>query len=213
MSPPHRGSRGVTNAIHGPQLEGTAKITNTNGATCLSLVWCVWCVWCVVWWCVVWWCVVVVVLCGGGGVVWWWWRCVVVVLTVKLMTCLWRYVITDAPNYGGRVPVDTTPGPAPVCRALKNRPHIPAVKTDSWNLSLRLHSDIHTAQELLRHVVRNNGRVNDETGTATVGATVICTPGPPPRGCTTSTTGTSITKCTATEETLGSQGPWRTASA
>ena len=36
---------------------------------------------------------------------------VVVVLTVKLMTCLWRYVITDAPNYGGRVPVDTTPRP------------------------------------------------------------------------------------------------------
>ena len=52
----------------------------------------------------------------GGGVV------VVVVLTVKLMTCLWRYVITDAPNYGGRVPVDTTPGPAPVCRALKTHP-------------------------------------------------------------------------------------------
>ena len=48
---------------------------------------------------------------------------VVVVLTVKLMTCLWRYVITDAPNYGSRVPVDTTPGPAPVCRAQKNTPH------------------------------------------------------------------------------------------
>ena len=28
----------------------------------------------------------------------------------------------DAPNYGGRVPVDTTPGPAPVCRALKTHP-------------------------------------------------------------------------------------------
>ena len=28
----------------------------------------------------------------------------------------------DAPNYGGRVPVDTTPGPAPVCRALKINP-------------------------------------------------------------------------------------------
>ena len=28
----------------------------------------------------------------------------------------------DAPNYGGRVPVDTTPGPVPACRALK-RPH------------------------------------------------------------------------------------------
>ena len=55
------------------------------------------------------------VWCGGGVVV-------VVVLTVKLMTCLWRYVITDAPNYGGRVPVDTTPGPAPVCRALKSHP-------------------------------------------------------------------------------------------
>ena len=47
---------------------------------------------------------------------------VVVVLTVKLMTCLWRYVITDAPNYGGLVPVDTKPGPAPVCRALKLTP-------------------------------------------------------------------------------------------
>ena len=47
---------------------------------------------------------------------------VVVVLTVKLMTGLWRYVITNAPNYGGRVPVDTTPGPAPVHTALKNRP-------------------------------------------------------------------------------------------
>ena len=29
---------------------------------------------------------------------------------------------TVAPNYGGRVPVDTTPGPAPVCRALKIHP-------------------------------------------------------------------------------------------
>ena len=28
----------------------------------------------------------------------------------------------DAPNYGGRVPVDTTPGPVPVYRALKNPP-------------------------------------------------------------------------------------------
>ena len=49
--------------------------------------------------------------------------------------------------------MDTTPGPAPVCRALKNLPHIPAVKTDSWNLSLRHHIDVHTAQELhLRHL-------------------------------------------------------------
>ena len=30
----------------------------------------------------------------------------------------------DAPIYGGRVPVDTTPGPVPVYRALKN-PHSP----------------------------------------------------------------------------------------
>ena len=28
----------------------------------------------------------------------------------------------DAPDYGGRVPVDTTPGPSPVCRALKKTP-------------------------------------------------------------------------------------------
>ena len=30
--------------------------------------------------------------------------------------------LTGAPNYGGRVPVDTTPGPAPMCRALKIHP-------------------------------------------------------------------------------------------
>ena len=59
----------------------------------------------------------------------------------------------DAPNCGGRVPVDTTPGPAPVCRDLKNLPLIPAVKTDSWNLSLRHHSEVHVAQEMhLRHL-------------------------------------------------------------
>ena len=45
------------------------------------------------------------------------------------------------------------PGPVPVYRALKNLPFIQAVKTDSWNLSLRHHSDVHTAQELhLRHL-------------------------------------------------------------
>ena len=57
LPPLHRGSRRVANA------KGTAKITNTKGATCLSLVWCVVvCVWCVcvcvvcvgVVWCVVW---------------------------------------------------------------------------------------------------------------------------------------------------------------
>ena len=32
--------------------------------------------------------------------------------------------LTDAPIYGGRVPVDTTPGPAPMCGALKNPPLI-----------------------------------------------------------------------------------------
>ena len=35
---------------------------------------------------------------------------------------------TLAPNYGGRVPVDTTPGPVPVYRALKN-PHSPCQST------------------------------------------------------------------------------------
>ena len=38
-----------------------------------------------------------------------------VVLTVKLMTCLWRYVITDAPNSGGHVPVDMTPSALHLC--------------------------------------------------------------------------------------------------
>ena len=39
--------------------------------------------------------------------------------------------------------MDTAPGPVPVYRAQKNLPLIPAVKTDSWNLSLRQHSDVH----------------------------------------------------------------------
>ena len=47
---------------------------------------------------------------------------------------------------GGRVPVDTTPGPVPVCRALKNPPVIPAVEADSWNWSLRHHSDVHPSR-------------------------------------------------------------------
>ena len=41
---PHRGSRRVANANHGRQHKGTAKIANTNGATCLSLGWWWW------WW-------------------------------------------------------------------------------------------------------------------------------------------------------------------
>ena len=30
----------------------------------------------------------------------------------------------DAPNYGGRVPVDTAPGPVPVYRAFKKNPEL-----------------------------------------------------------------------------------------
>ena len=39
----------------------------------------------------------------------------------------------DAPNYGGRVPVDTTACPVPMHRAPKSLPHIPAGKVSSWN--------------------------------------------------------------------------------
>ena len=42
----------------------------------------------------------------------------VVVLTVCLDDVSVHATKRQAPNYGGRVPVDTTPGPAPVCRAL-----------------------------------------------------------------------------------------------
>ena len=68
--------------------------------------------------------------CDGGVVV------VVVVLTVKLMTCLWRYVITDAPNYGGRA-LWTPPGPAPVCRALRKRHPISSLSIN-FSTSARL---------------------------------------------------------------------------
>ena len=49
---------------------------------------------------------------------------------------------SPAPNYWTRAPVDTAPRPVPVYRALKSLTLIPAVKTDSWNLSLRQHSDV-----------------------------------------------------------------------
>ena len=72
----------------------------------------------------------------------------VVAVVVVVRTCVLHEGVcpakrTVAPNYGGRVPVDTTPGPAPVCRALKNLPIIPAVEADSWNRSLRHHNDVH----------------------------------------------------------------------
>ena len=63
---------------------------------------------------------------------WWVWWVIVSVLVVVVVVVV--FVVQamcsahvsvdmnarDAPNYGGRVPVDTTPDPAPVCRALKN---------------------------------------------------------------------------------------------
>ena len=64
-----------------------------------------------------------------GGLVGWW--CVggvvvvvvVVVLTVKLMTCLWRYVITDAPNYGEPCPCGHDPRPCTCVQGPKKSPH------------------------------------------------------------------------------------------
>ena len=61
--------------------------------------------------------------CGGCGVV------VVVVVVVRtgvLMRCVWPYPITNAPNYGSGVPVDTTPRPVPMHRAPKSLPLISA---------------------------------------------------------------------------------------
>ena len=40
----------------------------------------------------------------SADVWWWWWS----VRTCVLMRCVWPYPITNAPNYVGRVPVDTT---------------------------------------------------------------------------------------------------------
>ena len=65
---------------------------------------------CVVVCCGVLWCVVV--CCG---VLWW---CGPVCNTKQSVLPRAR----DAPNYGCRVPVDTAPSPAPVCRALKTHP-------------------------------------------------------------------------------------------
>ena len=65
-----------------------------GGGCCCWLWWWCW-LWC-------WWCAGCGGGCGGSDTV--------------LMTYLCRY----APTGGSRVPVDTTPGPAPVCRAQKN---------------------------------------------------------------------------------------------
>ena len=56
-------------------------------------------------------------------------------------TCL-SYAIVDAPNCGGRVPVDTTPGPVPVYRALKSQP-----------LSSELHLTNFSAGATVEHTV------------------------------------------------------------
>ena len=51
---------------------------------------------------------------------------VVVVLTVKLMTYLWRYVITVAPNSKGHVPMDMTPSALHLCAGpQKTTPQLP----------------------------------------------------------------------------------------
>ena len=59
--------------------------------------------------------------------------CVVVVVVVVVVVLTRENRRRDcpsrcmrAPNYGGRVPVDTTTGPAPVCRAPKNPPINPS---------------------------------------------------------------------------------------
>ena len=48
----------------------------------------------------------------------WWWWCGPVCIDDMSVHMNARF----APNYGGRVPVDTAPGPALVCRALKTQP-------------------------------------------------------------------------------------------
>ena len=86
---------------------------------------CVMCMLCVVLCCVVLCCVVLccVVLCcvvlWCVVLWWWWWLWCGPVCSAHVSVDI---SAQDAPNYGGRVPVDTTPGPAPVCRALKIYP-------------------------------------------------------------------------------------------
>ena len=54
---------------------------------------------------------------GGGGVGGWWWCGPVCSAHVSV-----DMNARDAPKFGERVPVDTTPGTATVCRALKSEP-------------------------------------------------------------------------------------------
>ena len=42
------------------------------------------------------------------------------VVVVVMTTCLSTPPHSEAPDYGGRVPVDTVPGPVPVYKALKS---------------------------------------------------------------------------------------------
>ena len=94
------------------------------GVVWCGVVWCgvVWCgVWCGVVWCGVVWCGVVwcgVVWCGvvWCGVVWWWCGPVCNDACLSMTTHKMHLIM------GAVSPVDTTPGPAPVCRALKTQP-------------------------------------------------------------------------------------------
>ena len=72
---------------------------------------------------------------------WWWWCGPVCSAHVSV-----DMSAQDAANCGDRVPVDTTPGPAPCVQALKKLPIIPAVEADNWNRSLRHHSDVHNVR-------------------------------------------------------------------
>ena len=88
------------------------------------------------------------------------------------MTHVSPYAIVDAPNYGGRVPVDTTPGPVPVYRALKSQP---------------LSSELHVTNFSAGATVGAHSSLHDDTrGTRTTlncncgNSAVVCTTRPAP---------------------------------
>ena len=102
--------------------------------------------------------------------------CVVVVVVVVQTRCNDEMFIhdaaRDAPNYGGHVPVDTTPGPVPVYRAQKKSP---LTVSEHCNCGTNAVSSLRTTRHLLLHTTGMQQPVLSSTscncGSSTVSST------------------------------------------
>ena len=140
--------------------------------------------------------------------------CVVVVVQTRCNDEMFIHdAARNAPNYGGRVPVDTTPGPVPVYRASKN-PHSPCQSTATAKPSQFLHSEppgiCRCTQRACNNIVQARIRRAEAVGTRRFSHRLH------PRNLLDLHTGTSNTlsmNCNWEITIVCKPGPWETTSA